>query len=78
MYATSFQGGLDITLCLADKEKGEREKRIECEMPEWRKPKLVIHIVRNVPDSWHLVLEESGFHYYCQTQKCRTERQNKI
>ncbi|MBS3076900.1 hypothetical protein J4233_01375 [Candidatus Pacearchaeota archaeon] len=62
MRASSYQGGLDITLYLADKEKGEKKKRIEYVMPEWQKPRLVVHIVRNVPNSWYQLGEESGFH----------------
>ena len=55
-----FSCGLDITLTLADKEKAQLTGILECNLPEWKKPKVVLHIVDQPPKS--TIFEEPGFH----------------
>jgi len=52
--------GINITLLLKDKKEGEKKGRLECMLPEWKKPKLVLHIVDEAPEQG--MLEEPGFH----------------
>ncbi len=56
MRARFGGSGLVITLYLEDKEA----KKIECNLPEWKKPKLILHVVDEVGE--RRMLEEPGFH----------------
>jgi len=51
--------GLDVTIDLDDKESVESGGDIECTLPEWKKPKLVLHVVDEVTGRGHLC--EPGF-----------------
>ena len=55
-----FRGtGLFIRLVADDKEKLKETGQIECRLQSWKKPKLIFHVVDEVPKKR---LEEPGFH----------------
>jgi len=60
MRAVFCGSGLDLTLGLKDKEEGNRDRRLECRLPEWKKAKIILHIVDEVKE--RECQEKRGFH----------------
>ncbi len=55
--------GLDVTLTLDDKEKVlAGNKTLVCQMQEWEKALVVLHVRKRIPDRWRVYGEEPGFH----------------
>ena len=52
--------GLIITLVKKDRDELEEKGELECRLHGWKKPKLVLHVVDEVPEKGSL--EEPGFH----------------
>lgn len=67
-----FGDGLVLTLGLADKEVGERERELRCKMSEWRRPLVVLHIVDEIKKRKKF-LEEPWFHITGKPAKCGPE-----
>lgn len=60
MWACFGGSGLALTLSASDKQKAEDIGELECCLKEWKKAKLVLHIVDEVTEKGFL--EEPGFH----------------
>lgn len=65
MRAIFGGSGLVLTLLLKDKEEGNRTGILECQLAQWKKARVILHIVNELNQEEFKekgFLEEPGFH----------------
>lgn len=71
MEAIFAGNGLNLTLSLKDKEEGNRKRKLECRLPQWKKARIILHILDEVKERGPL--EEAGFHIKVSPSKSAPE-----
>ena len=67
MRANFGGSGIVINLNSKDEKIIEKYGKVVCNLPEWKKPRLVFHVVEKVPKQGFL--EEPGFHIKAKPSK---------
>lgn len=66
MRAHNNGSGMNVTLLKEDKERGLEDRMLECVIDGWNNPKLIMHIVDELPREdfrdKSFYMEEPGFH----------------
>jgi len=71
MWAIFGGSGLNITLNLKDKEEGNKKRKLECRLLQWKKAKIILHILDEVTERGFM--EAEGFHIKVDPSKSSPE-----
>ncbi len=74
MRAIFGGSGLNLTLNLGDKREGNRKRKLECILPQWKKAKIILHILDEVTERGFM--EEKGFHINVSPSKSSPEHRD--